>query len=187
MYLIAGLGNPGRGYATTRHNVGFMAVDAIAREAGIKVRGFRYKGRTGSGSMRGEKVFLLKPRTYMNLSGESVKACIKALKLKPDKLIVIHDDLDLPPGRIRVKQGGGDGGHKGIRSIMDRLGTGDFIRVRIGIGRPPTGEDPVDHVLGEFGSREEPLIQEGIEKGVRAAVCVITEGVVPAMNKFNVK
>lgn len=187
MHVIAGLGNPGRAYKDTRHNAGFMAVEDLARITGIRIRGFRFKARTGSGKYQGDKIFILKPRTYMNLSGKSVRACLEGLKLGPENLVVIHDDLDLPPGRIRVKRDGGAGGHRGIQSIIDELGTDRFARVRIGIGKPDRDEDPVDYVLEPFAGDERRIIKEAIERGARAALAVVFEGIDAAMNNFNSK
>jgi len=187
VYVIAGLGNPGREYRITRHNAGFMVLDKISETVGIKVRGFRYKGRTGKGRYQGEKLFLLKPRTYMNRSGASVGACLSGLKLNADSLIVVHDDMDLPPGRIRVKKSGGAGGHRGLGSLIDYLGTEEFTRIKIGIGRPLQDVDPVDYVLLPFIKEEKEVIKDAIEKGARAALAVVVEGVDAAMNEFNSK
>jgi len=186
VHLIAGLGNPGRGYRHTRHNAGFMVVDQLAGLTGIKVRGFRYRARTGSGNYRGMKLMLLKPRTYMNLSGKSIKPALKALRLFPENLVVIHDDLDLSVGRIKVKLGGGSGGHKGVQSIIEELGTQDFARIRIGIGKP-RDMDPADYVLTPFDEEELSLVKEAVKKGARAALAVCGEGVDRAMNEFNSK
>ncbi len=187
MYIIAGLGNPGRSYKNTRHNAGFMVLDNLARQNGIKIRSFKYKGRAGSGKIDGEKIYLLKPRTYMNLSGISVAECLKGQKVKPDRLIVIHDDMDLPTGRIKVKAAGGSGGHKGIDSIIKHLGTDRFARVRIGIGKPADKEDTVDYVLSSFSDTERQEWENALEKGSRAALNVVFEGADVAMNKFNFK
>ncbi|MFO8058942.1 MAG: aminoacyl-tRNA hydrolase [bacterium] len=187
MHIIAGLGNPGRSYKDSRHNVGFMVLDLIARENGIKLRSFKYKGRTGAGKIEGEKVFLLKPRTYMNLSGISVAACLKGQKTDPSRLVVIHDDMDLPVGRIKVKARGGAGGHKGISSIIECLKTDEFARVRIGIGKPTDREDTVDYVLSPFSPAEKEELKGALEKGSRAVLEVVFEGADAAMNKFNFK
>ncbi len=184
MHVIAGLGNPGREYRDTRHNAGFMAVDKIARVARIKVIGFKYRARTGSGRFKGGPLFLLKPRTYMNLSGESVRACLAGLKAGPEDLIVIHDDLDLPPGRIRIKRGGGPGGHKGIASIIETIGTDEFVHIKIGIGRPDH-LDPADYVLLPLEPEELELLRDSAQRAAEAALAVIAEGVNAAMNKFN--
>jgi peptidyl-tRNA hydrolase, PTH1 family len=187
LHIIAGLGNPGRGYQKTRHNVGFMVINRIAKEAGIKIRGFKYKARTGKGKIDGHKVFLIKPRTYMNLSGKSVESCLNGLSAYPSDLIVIHDDLDLPIGRIKIKNSGGTGGHKGIRSIIDHLGTDQFTRVRIGIGKPPHHQDTADYVLENFSPAEKNIIQGSIVNGAEAVQIIISDGTDKAMNKFNQK
>ncbi len=185
MYLIVGLGNPGRKYRLTRHNAGFMVVDRIAELAGIKIRGFNYKARVGKGKYKGQDLVLIKPRTYMNLSGVSVKAALDSLRIKKDNLLVVHDDLDLAPGRVKVKRGGGTGGHKGLASIMEKLGTNQFARVRIGIGKPGREGDTIDHVLETFGPEDLEKIKEAIEIGAEAALFAMSEGIEPAMNKFN--
>lgn len=185
MFVIAGLGNPGREYRDTRHNAGFLALEAVSRITGIKARGFRYRGRTGKGRFQGRELQLLKPRTYMNLSGLSVAACLKSLKLGPESLIVIHDDLDLPAGRIKVKARGGAGGHRGIESILEALGDDRFVRIKIGIGKPGPGEEAADYVLSPFSPEEREAALSAIELGARAALCVVHEGAAAAMNKFN--
>ncbi len=185
MHVIAGLGNPGRSYKDTRHNAGFMALDALSQKTGIKIWGMRFRARTGSGKARGRKLFLLKPRTFMNLSGESVAASLRGLSKTPSDLIVMHDDLDLPAGGIRVKRKGGAGGHKGVGSIIESLGTDEFARVRIGIGKPGPGDDPVEYVLSPFDYEQLPLIIEAVDKGAAAALAVVTRGVDAAMNEFN--
>ncbi len=187
MHVIAGLGNPGRNYKDTRHNAGFMVIDYMARQNGIKVRSFKYKARTGTGRIDREKILLLKPRTYMNLSGISVEECLKGQKVEPARLVVIHDDMDLPAGRIKVKAGGGSGGHKGIDSIIKYLGTDEFARVRFGIGKPVDKEETVDYVLSPFSPSEREELENALEKGARAALCVVFEGADAAMNKFNFK
>lgn len=189
MYLIAGLGNPGREYRDTRHNAGFMVVDEISRITGIKVRGFRYRGRTGKGKYKGDEIYLIKPRTFMNNSGEAVKAAMRGLRVKPDKLIVVYDDLDLPAGAVRVRKKGGPGGHKGVQSIIDRIGTTEFPRVRIGIGRPKRsdGRDSVDYVLSPFDDDEMPAIKEAMETGAHAVLAVVAQGIDRSMNQFNSK
>lgn len=188
MFVVVGLGNPGREYADTRHNVGFMVIDALARQTRIKTWGFRFKGRTGSGNFGGQKLFLLKPRTYMNLSGDAVVSCLNGLKLRPSDLVVIHDDLDLEVGRVKVKARGGAGGHKGVSSIIERLGTDQFARIRIGVGKPgPDHDDTIDYVLSPFEPGERELIAGSIEKGVRATLTLVRVGVERTMNSFNAK
>lgn len=186
-YVIAGLGNPGRAYKNTRHNAGFMVADAISTVIGVKIRGFRFKGRTARGNIEGHKVFLIKPRTFMNLSGQSINACLYGLKVGPEKLVVVHDDIDLSIGSIRVKRKGGSGGQRGIKSIIEALGTDEFVRVRIGVGKPPPHIDPADYVLSAFTKEEKDLVKSAIGQGAEAALSVVVEGVDQAMNKFNSK
>ena len=185
MFIIAGLGNPGSTYADTRHNAGFMALELLSRLSRIEVGGFRFKARTGAGIYRGHELFLLKPRTYMNLSGESILPCLRSLKLGPESLIVIHDDLDLAQGRVHIKAKGGDGGHRGLRSIIDSIGAGDFARVRIGIGRPPAEIDAVDYVLESLAPDEKENLKPALNRAAQAALAIALEGVVIAMNRFN--
>lgn len=185
MHIIAGLGNPGQEYAGTRHNVGFMVVDALARRLGIETGGVRFRARAGSGSFHGRQLTLLKPRTYMNLSGESVGSCLNTLRLGPESLIVVHDDLDLAEGRVLIKTRGGDGGHRGIRSIIDALETDEFVRVRVGIGRPPAGVDPVDWVLTAWEPEEREKFEEAVTRAAEAVLAIITRGAAAAMNRYN--
>jgi len=185
LHIIAGLGNPGQEYAGTRHNAGFMVVDALARRLSIEIGGVRFRARAGSGSFRGHQLMLLKPRTYMNLSGESVASCLNTLRLTPESLIVVHDDLDLAEGRILIKVRGGDGGHRGIRSIIDALDTGEFVRVRVGIGRPPAGVDPVDWVLTAWEPDGRDRMDEALTRAVEAVMAIITRGLAAAMNRYN--
>lgn len=159
MLLFAGLGNPGAKYAANRHNVGFMALDRIAETHGFGPWRGRFRGQYAEGRLGGEKVLLLKPETYMNLSGESVGEAMRFYKLEPGALTVFHDELDLPPGRLRVKTGGGHGGHNGLRSIEAHLGA-DFRRVRIGIGHPGHKDRVTAWVLGDFPKAEKPVIDE---------------------------
>lgn len=164
-----------------------MVIEELARITRIKAGTSKYRGRTGSGRFKGEPLFFLKPGTYMNLSGESVRACLRALKLAPDSLIVIHDDLDLAPGRVRVKRGGGPGGHKGVASIIENLGSADFVRVKLGIGKPDPGEDPADYVLATMSDEETELMKTAVEKAAQAVLAVVFTGVEAAMNKVNAR
>lgn len=183
MWALAGLGNPGRKYAKTRHNAGFSALDVLAGKHGVSFS--EKSGRLqGSGVIGGEKALLVKPMTYMNLSGMPLRAAIRNTNVTPENLIVIHDDMDIEPGRIKIKLGGSAGGHKGIASIIDSLGGPDFIRIKIGIGRDPTmlGED---YVLKKFSKDEKALVEEAFERAAEAAEAIITEGLQKAMNEFN--
>lgn len=186
MKLIVGLGNPGREYAATRHNAGFLVIDCLAHELGLSVGKKLLRSLTGQGQINGEKVVLAKPQTYMNLSGESVGALLRWYKLTTSDLIVIYDDLDLPPGKLRIRGGGGSGGHKGMQSVIEALGTEDFTRVRIGIGRPRAPEfDPVDYVLSGFSEEEAGEMKEVLAQAVEAVLCIVRDGVERAMNLYN--
>ncbi len=185
MKLIVGLGNPGGKYEDTRHNVGFMVVDALAAKCGIAFTATKFEGDFGQGAVKGEKAALLKPQTFMNCSGDSVGPAARFYKVYGDDLIVVHDELDLPLGRLQVRKGGGTGGHHGLDSIVDRLGTDDFIRVRLGIGKPETRERVVGHVLGGFSKDEAPLWEEVAKKAVLAVETIIQKGLARAMNDFN--
>ncbi len=161
-WLFAGLGNPGEEYARHRHNVGFMALELIAADYGFPPFKAKFQGRVAEGKIGGEKAVLLMPQTYMNNSGQSVSAAAKFYKIPPDRIVVVHDEIDLEPGKIRVKPGGGNAGHNGLRSIEDNLGTPDFRRVRLGVGRPVHG-DAADYVLSNFSKADrewlEPLLE----------------------------
>ena len=192
MKLIVGLGNPGFLYARNRHNIGFMCVSHLAKTQKIAYDRKQGHARTGIGNIASHRVVLARPQTYMNASGESVSALMKKLNVSPADLIVIHDDLDLPPGKIRLRLGGSSGGHKGIDSIIARIGTGDFYRVRVGIGRPETYTDAtdkesavIDYVLRDFTSEEKKIIDTVIAKVSEAIVYLLSEGLDAAMNKYN--
>lgn len=188
MKLIAGLGNPGREYEATRHNLGFRVLDALARRGHIELTSTKFSAESGQGVLGGHKVLLLKPQTYMNLSGQSVGPAAHFYKVAPEDLVVIHDDLDLALGRLQLRQGGGTGGHNGIKSIVQCLGTSDFVRLRIGIGKPP-GPDPkqrvVGHVLSKFDAGERSLIDDAVETAARAVETCLAQGLAQAMNAFN--
>jgi len=191
--LIVGLGNPGRRYERTRHNLGFLCVNRLARECNIKMNKSQGKARTGKGRIAGNEVLLARPQTYMNLSGESVKLLLNKTRTETDELIVIHDDLDLPVGKIRIRFGGGSGGHKGINSIFQETGSRDFYRVRVGIGRPSRfkdiieiqEDDVIDYVLSNFTSDEKKVIEKTIPLASEAVISLITEGLTSTMNKYN--
>ncbi|WP_333871437.1 aminoacyl-tRNA hydrolase [Desulforamulus putei] len=185
MKLIVGLGNPGIEYAHTRHNIGFMVVDSLARELGTDINKNQHKALVGQASIGGEKVILAKPQTYMNLSGQAVVALMNWYKLTPEDLLVIADDMDLPPGRLRIRKKGSDGGQKGLRNIIELLGTQEITRMRLGIGRPEHGA--VDHVLGKITGTEAELISSAIAAAVEAAKVWVLEGTDKAMNRFNQK
>jgi PTH1 family peptidyl-tRNA hydrolase len=184
--LILGLGNPGRSYGWTRHNVGFLLLDCLAKRHGIEVSRRGMKSLYGRGRIGSEEVILAKPQTFMNLSGEAAQRLLQFFKLKPEMVIVLHDDLDLSWGQVRVRVRGGDGGHKGIRSIIDALGDGGFVRFKMGIGRPEIpGQDPADFVLDPLTGGEKEEFKKMIEGHVEALEVLILEGPQKAMDRFH--
>ncbi len=191
MKLIVGLGNPGRGYANNRHNIGFACVNHFARTRGIRFDKKRGKARIGTGEVAGNEIVVAKPQTYMNLSGQSVSRLIRKFNIDLGDIVVVHDDLDLPPGKIRIRHGGSSGGHKGVESIINELGSQDFIRIRLGIGRPTTGDveiseaDIVAYVLSDFVPDEKQIITQVIPRVSEAILCLLTESLTSAMNKYN--
>ena len=188
MYIIAGLGNPGAEYSNTRHNAGFMAIDEIAKKAGISVTEKKHKALIGKGLFAGQKVVLVKPQTYMNLSGESIRAVTDYYKVDPvNELIVLSDDIDLDVGYIRIRPKGSAGGHNGLKNIIAQLGTQDFTRVRIGVGAKKEGRDLVSHVLGKIDKSDAEDFDEAILSTVSAVETIMTEGCEAAMNRFNKK
>ena len=185
MRLIVGLGNPGRQFSWSRHNVGFKCVDHMARKWGIKLSERRRKAVLGRGSVDGLVVVLAKPRTFMNLSGEGVAYLLARFDAEPSDVVIIYDDMDLPVGRIRIRPRGSAAGHNGIKSIIDKLSDQEFPRVRVGIGRPPEGLDGMDYVLGRFSSQEPLVIEKAVETVEAAVRCILLEGIQTAMNRFN--
>jgi PTH1 family peptidyl-tRNA hydrolase len=182
--LIIGLGNPGRKYAGNRHNVGFQCLDRLAEAWGLSFSQRKHKALLAQGEIAGLKVILAKPQTFMNLSGDAVQQMARFHRVPPDNILVIYDDLDLPVGRIRLRPEGGSGGHKGMKSLIEHLGTNGFPRLRVGIGRPTHG-DPVDYVLDDFTLDERITIDVVYEKVVSAVELWLTEGVAAAMNRYN--
>ncbi len=193
MKLIVGLGNPGRGYAHNRHNLGFMCVNHFARTHSIRFDKKQGQARIGVGEVAGSKVVVARPQTYMNLSGRSVSRLVKKFNISRDDVIVIHDDLDLPTGKIRIRQCGGSGGHKGVDSIVTWLGSQDFLRLRVGIGRPTITPDSAEfseadiiaYVLSDFTPGEKQTINRVIPRVSEAILCLLTEGLMAAMNRYN--
>jgi PTH1 family peptidyl-tRNA hydrolase len=183
-YLIVGLGNPGPEYANTRHNVGFMVVDVLSRRHRIPVKSTQHGARVGEGEIAGEPVALVKPLTYMNISGRAVAPLANQHSLPPTHVLVIYDDADLPLGKLRVRAHGSAGGHGGLKSIIAALGSSEFPRVRIGIGRT-SGGDLVEHVLRSFRPDEREAIQYAIERAADVIECILTDGIEAAMNRFN--
>jgi peptidyl-tRNA hydrolase, PTH1 family len=184
--VIAGLGNPGPKYQWTRHNAGFLFLDRIAQLEGLAIARKQFGGLTAEWERKGKRLVLLKPQTFMNLSGRSVMAALQFYKIKTDQLIVVHDEIDLSLGVARLKQGGGHGGQNGLRSIMEQLGKGDFSRLRLGIGRPLHGE-VTDHVLGNFTPSEMELFARVLDGALDMLELALDEGVPKAMSLFNNK
>lgn len=185
-WLVVGLGNPGPEYSATRHNVGFSVVDAVAEGHGVTLaRHKRGHARAGEGRIEGHHVVLVEPLSFMNESGGPVKAIMSFYRTPLDKMVVVHDELDLPFGTIRVKQGGGDNGHNGLKSLRSSLGTGDFFRVRIGIGRPPGRQDPAEYVLRGFGSTERRELTQVVERATECITSLIVYGLDSTQNQFN--
>jgi PTH1 family peptidyl-tRNA hydrolase len=190
MKLIVGLGNPGKEYSANRHNIGFLCIDHFARMHRINLDKKQGKSRVGIGNICGDQVILAKPHTYMNASGISVSQLVRKHKIALEDLLVVHDDLDLPLGKIRVRKGSSAAGHNGINSIIASLGTQDFIRIRVGISRPQASHESaeetiVDYVLGDFTPQDKPVVEDIIRRVSNAIVCLITEGLTSTMNKFN--
>jgi len=185
-YIIAGLGNPGPTYQWTRHNAGFLFLDRLAHLENISISKKSFSGLSGEWNFTGNRLILLKPQTFMNLSGKSIMQALQFYKLPISNLIVIHDDLDLSFGILRLKQGGGHGGHNGLRSIMENLGKGDFVRLRIGIGKSPYG-DTTDHVLGKIPSEQMEILPRVLDGAVEMLEVMLKEGISKSMNLFNNK
>ncbi|HJC06175.1 MAG TPA: aminoacyl-tRNA hydrolase [Candidatus Enterocloster excrementipullorum] len=185
MYLIAGLGNPTREYEKTRHNVGFDTIDVLADRINTDVAERKFKGLYGKGMLGGEKVILLKPQTFMNLSGESVRAAADFYKIPPDHIIVIYDDISLDVGHLRIRTKGSAGGHNGIKNIIAHLGTQEFPRIKIGVGGKPPRMDLADYVLSRFPAEERKIMETAFRDAAEAAGVLIAEGPDAAMNRFN--
>jgi len=183
--LVAGLGNPGDQYQATRHNIGFMVADRFAERFGIQLKKKGHQGIYGVGRCNGEESTVLLPQTFMNLSGASVGSALRSLGIDPGDLIVIHDDIDLPFGQLKFKSGGGHGGHNGIRHIRQVLGHGDFIRCKLGVGRPVGGGEVVSHVLKPFNAAERKSLDRVLDGTVEALQILIGQGLKAAMNEFN--
>ena len=185
MQVIAGLGNPEKRFDGTRHNTGFSVVDLIADEYGIGLDKSKWKGLVGKGVINGEKVLLVKPTTYMNLSGDCIQPLMAYYKLQPSDLILIYDDIDLHPGRIRIRPDGSAGGHNGVKSVIARLGTQEFRRVRVGVGAKPAGWDLADWVLARFSAEDERLMEDSRKRAAEAAVSLLDTDVAAVMNRYN--
>ena len=185
-WLIVGLGNPGQKYEHTRHNMGFLAVDGLARRKGFRFNKLRFRAWTAEWMVNGEKVLVMKPQTYMNLSGEAVGEAARFYKIPSDHVLVIYDDVSLPLGKLRIRDKGSAGGHNGIKNIIAHLGTDVFPRVKVGVGAPSHPDyDMVDWVIGSFSVQEKKIVDEALDRALDAAECIISRGVTEAQNRFN--
>lgn len=187
MKLIVGLGNPGMQYAATRHNIGFEVMDSLSETYNISIIKNKYKALIGEGTILGERVILMKPQTYMNLSGEAVKACMDFHKIAVEDLIVIYDDISLEVGQLRLRESGSAGGHNGIKNIIMQLGTQNFNRIKVGVGEKPAGWDLANYVLSRFSKEEMQIIAPASVEAAKAASMIVSEGMSKAMNTYNVK
>ena len=185
VYLLVGLGNPGREYRDSRHNAGFMIIDRLAADLGVKLTRVQNRALTGSGVIGGAKIVLAKPQTFMNLSGEAVSGLVRFYKIPHEKLLVIHDDIDLPFGVLRMRPGGGSAGQKGVQSIIERIGTQDFPRLRFGIGRPAGSKGGAGYVLNHFHAEEQKELPFLIDAAAAAVRVFVTDGLEAAMNRYN--
>lgn len=186
MYVIAGLGNPTAKYEKTRHNVGFDVIDRLAEKYNIRVSDNRQKALCGTGIIEGEKVLLVKPQTFMNLSGESIGAILNFYKVEPEtNLIVIYDDISLEPGRLRIRKKGSAGGHNGIKNIIAHTGTQEFLRIKVGVGEKPQGWDLADYVLGRFSKEDREKVEDAFDRAVEAVSYMVKGETDKAMNLFN--
>ena len=185
-WLVVFLGNPGPKYECTRHNAGFMAADALAKDKGIKINRSRFKALTATVELGGESVLLMKPQTYMNLSGEAVIQAVKFYKIAPDHVIVVSDEMSLPIGKLRIRTKGSAGGHNGLKNIIAHLGTDSFPRIRIGVGAPPHPDyDVADWVLSVFRNKDAEEMAEAVKRAAEAVECYVLHGPERAMNRFN--
>ena len=185
MYLIVGLGNPENEYTHTRHNMGFDTINQIAKNNNIQITKNKFKGLCESTIIQNQKVILLKPQTYMNLSGESVKEVAEFYNLKPEEIIVIYDDIDIEKGYIKIRKKGGAGSHNGMKSVVEELQSTDFARIRVGIGQPEFKSDMINYVIGKVPQEEQEILQQGVEKAAKAVEEILKNGIDIAINKFN--
>ena len=185
MYLIVGLGNPEEDYSKTRHNMGFNTINKIAKEYNIEVNKKKFDALYGEGFIENEKVILLKPQTYMNLSGKSIVQVVNFYKIPMENIFVIYDDIDIEPGKIKIRKKGSSGSHNGMKSVVAELQTEDFARIRVGIGKPEYKDDIINYVIGAIPEEERNTLDEGTTKAAKAMVSIIKDGIDNAMNKFN--
>lgn len=186
-FCIVGLGNPGRQYEETKHNVGFHVIDKLAKKYDIEVNKFKNKAFVGDGTIKGKRVLLVKPQTYMNLSGESVREIVNFYKIPQERFVVIFDDTSLPCGSVRIREKGSHGGHNGIRNIIDQMGTDEFNRIKVGIGEKPSGWDLADYVLAKFNPDDLPMMEQGMDKAVQGVELMLSRGIKEAANRVNQK
>ena len=186
-WLIVGLGNPGAKYDGTRHNIGFAALDILAGSMGVSPDRLKFKSLCAQGTLGGQKVLLMKPSTFMNLSGQAVCEAAAFYKLPMERVLVLCDDVNLPVGKLRIRVKGSDGGHNGLKNIIAHLGHDQFIRIKMGVGEKPKGWDLADHVLGRFSTEDRKLVDEAIEKAAKAVDIMISQGADAAMNEYNRK
>ena len=188
MFVIVGLGNPGKKYENTRHNAGFIAIDALASKYGISISEKKHKALCGTGIIEGNKVLLIKPETFMNLSGESVRSVMDFYKIDPEEdMLVIYDDISLAPGNIRIRKKGSAGGHNGIKSLIAHTGTQNFMRIKVGVGEKPSGWDLADYVLGHFSEEDQTKLKETMPDIIQATTLIVQGDVDKAMNDYNAK
>ena len=187
MFLIAGLGNPGKEYENTRHNAGFMVLDALADKLGADISEKKHKALCGKAVIGGQKVILLKPQTYMNSSGESIRAAADYYKVDPEDILVVYDDISLAPGQLRIRAKGSAGGHNGIKSIIAHLGSQEFPRIKVGVGAKPDRMDLADYVLGHFSQVETRIMEDAVKEAAQAVQAIILDGIETAMNRYNGK
>ena len=187
MYLIGGLGNPTKEYDKTRHNVGFSVIDVLSDKYRIDVSEKKHKALCGRGIIEGQKVILVKPQTFMNLSGESIREVVDYYKIEAEDIIIIYDDISLEPGQLRIRLKGSAGGHNGIKNIISHLGSQEFPRIKVGVGEKPPRMDLADYVLSRFSKEEQPLMEDAFPEAAEAAVMMMTDGAEKAMNHFNIK
>lgn len=185
LFVITGLGNPGQQYAQTKHNVGFWTIDRLAEKYNISVTKFKHKALVGDGVIEGRRVLLVKPQTYMNLSGECVREIVNFYKIPQDQFVVIYDDTSLPVGQLRLREKGSHGGHNGIRNIIQQMGTDVFYRIKVGIGQKPNGWDLADYVLAKFNEDDMALMEAGVDRAVQAIEILLSRGMADAMNRMN--
>jgi PTH1 family peptidyl-tRNA hydrolase len=183
--LIIGLGNPGRGYRRNRHNVGFQILDALAEDLAVRFTRVQANALVTDARLEGARLILAKPQTYMNNAGQSVSSLARFFRLPPEQILAVHDDLDLPLGALRLRPGGGSGGHRGLGSIVEHLGLAEFPRLRFGIGRPPGALDPADFVLQDFGPQEEDIVSAGLQRAIACIRTFALDGIQAAMTQFN--